>query len=341
MSWFNTEGKCPHHYVWSKTRYVRNPAKLPFSSTEGEKYAELCDKLDALLTQNGFRKEIIQKGKSPEVCAFAEKQFTDEDFIGRDNQRALYFNEPCNLIVAIGGKNMISIQSILPGCALSETQNIATGAEELIDSEIELAYSEKYGYLSPDPSECGSGTVYSAALYLPALRYTGQIERFRLLCRGAGVELAPFYLEGHGMGDLFTASTKASFFLRESEGRARFEAICEKLVQNEKSTERMIFKDKSKLIIDKAWRAYGVLRYARRMDEAEMLSLLSDIRLALTVVEKTEDLPPVTLVLLNSLLADGLNASVITAKLPLCQNEEECLTSRAALTASRLQTASS
>lgn len=98
----------------------------------------------------------------------------------------------------------------------------------------------------------------------------------------------------------------------------------------------MIFKDKSKLIIDKAWRAYGLLRYAKQMDEAELLRRLSELRLGLATTESKEALPPVTPVLLNSLLAEGLNASVVTSSLPPLQNSEECEEARARLLSSRL-----
>ena len=336
MSWFNTEGNCPHYYIWSKTRYVRNAAKLPFRAADPTALAEVFSTIEGLLTQNGFRKELLSPSRLSEILALAEKQLADADLCDGEGEKALYLNEPCNLTVSVGGKNLISIQSILSGRAVTETQNIAAGAEELIDGEIELAYSEKYGYLSPNPTECGSGTEYSAALFLPALKASGQIESRRLLCQRMGVNLTPLSLHPQNPGDIYVALTRASHRLGEESERRRFEAVCDKLEQNEKAAERMIFKDKSKLIIDKAWRAYGLLRYAKQMDEAELLRRLSELRLGLATTESKEALPPVTPVLLNSLLAEGLNASVVTSSLPPLQNSEECAEARARLLSSRL-----
>ncbi|MBQ8409634.1 MAG: hypothetical protein IJY39_12315 [Clostridia bacterium] len=338
MSWYNKEGNCPQYYIWSKTRYIRNLSRIPFGAcAENQQAAEACRSIDALLSQNGFRKEAVPTGRSLEVFALGERQFVDGDFIDAEAERALYLNEPCNLAVAIGGKNLITIQSVLSGRALAESQNIAAGAEELLDGEFEFAYSERLGYLSPDPTECGSGAEFRVALYLPALARSEQIERARSLCQRAGVTLSPLSLHPHNTGDVFLVSKRASTHCCEADERCRLEAICDKLTQNEAAVSRMIFKDKSKLIYDKAWRAFGILRYAREVDEAEFLSLLSDLRLALTHNDGSSPLPPVSFVTLSSLLADGLNASVATAVGSVCRSEEECRTARAKLISCRLQ----
>ena len=40
MSWFTTEGKHPHHVIFSKTTFVRNLSGMPFTKKMGDKSIE-------------------------------------------------------------------------------------------------------------------------------------------------------------------------------------------------------------------------------------------------------------------------------------------------------------
>ena len=171
MSWYTSTGSSPNHVLFSKVRYIRNEAKRSFYHLLDSKRAqETLNKLNSLLTSNGFRGETIAQGISPALLSLCEKQFIERDFAYSDRPRALYLNEPCNLLVAVGGRELISISSVTSGLSVIEAENMASKAEELIDREITFAYNDKLGYLSPSPECTGSGLYFSAALYLPSLR---------------------------------------------------------------------------------------------------------------------------------------------------------------------------
>ena len=327
MSWYNTEGKCPHNAIFSKTRYLRNISGLPFPRRAGEKLLEpYFAKIDSLLSKNGFRKEAIPGGDSPQLFSLAEKGFVDAEFLASESTRAIYFNEPCSLAVAVGGKDLITICSLLSGRALTETRNIASGAEELLDGEFEFAYSDNTGYISHAPALCGSGAEFSVMLYLPALSQSGQIEKTERFCHRLSATLTPAFT--YPDGDLYTLSYSPSHNQDESAAAEGFDGFVGKLIEEERALERMIFAEKSKIIIEKAWRAYGILLYARHIDEKELLSLSSDIRFALSATDSQAKLPPVGIKDLNFMLAECLNASVI-AKKGSSITEEDCRHARA------------
>ena len=331
MSWYNTEGKCPYNAVFSKTRYQRNISGIPFPRRAGEKLVEsYLAKIDALLSKNGFRKEAIPKGGSPELYSLAEKGFADADLVCGTDTRAIYFNEPCSLAVAVGGKDLISICSLLSGRALTETRNIASGAEELIDREFEFAYSDHAGYISATPSHCGSCAEFSTVLFLPALAESGGIKRSEMICRRAAADLKPLFT--YPEGDLFTLSYSPSHLQDEEAAAEGFDALASKIIDEERERERIIFAERSKIIIDRAWRAYGTMLYAQRLGEKELLSLSRDIRLALSVTDSEGKLPPVGVRELNLMLGECLDASVIVKK-GACASQEECDTARTAIVA--------
>lgn len=336
MSWYTSEGKCPRHVIWSQTRYVRNLADARFPTKAEQKHIDsFFDKAESLLIKNGFRKEALPSGALPEVAAFAEKGFIDRDFLNFEGRRSLFFNEPCSLAVSLGGSDLIGIRSLLAGSAIAETRNIASGAEELLDREFEFAYSDTLGYLSSCPALCGSGIELSALLYLPSLRLKKTAETLRYQCAVIGARLFPFFSTSGS--DLYLLSHSPAPFSSEVNAAQAFSSLLSRIIEDEARADRIIFAEGDKIIIDRAWRAYGVLTNARTLSEGELLSLSSDLRLALTACEDSALLPPVNISALNLLLAEGLSSSVVASRRE-CKSAIDCDCARAEIVRKTLST---
>lgn len=326
MSWYNIEGNCPH-VLYSKTCYIRNVAGVPFSNKLGDKNREaIFKKADTILTKSGFSREDIAPGESVQALSFAEKGFAEGSFLRSDSARAIYFNEPCSLSISFGGQDLIAISSLLSGLSLTESRNIASGAEELLDRSIEFAYADGLGYLSPTPSNCGSGVIFSVLVYLP---YLSESSEFDSLCRfGAesGIVISPAFT--HHKTDLFLLTYSPDSICDESAAAESFSAFVRSLIEREKEAEAIISEESGRIIIDRAWKAYGALRYAKLLNESEMLSLSAHIRLALTLSGGGEGLPPITAVVLNRLLGEHLNASTLLSH-KSCKSENDLCRARA------------
>lgn len=336
MSWYNTNESSNTHILWSRVRYSRDLAALPFKRDVGtqsrdtsERYAKTDSELNELMINNGFHEEILPTGLCAEACALAEKQFVSFAFVQADRSRAVYFNEPCSLTIFTGGESYMTVQALLAGSSLVEARKIASEAEEMLDREFEFAYSDKLGYLSSDISKCGSGVEFSVSLFLPSLRHGTRLQEFRCDAEAFGASFSPFMSKYENAGDIYIVSYRPSFLSDEEFTVRSFASFIESLVENEKKSERIIFANKSTLIVDRAWRAFGALAYAKSLDEDEMLSLLSRIRISLCLEQTKNYAPPCDLQSLNLLLAEGLNNSVISGASGGCANSEECKTVRA------------
>ena len=336
MSWFTTEGKHPHHVIFSKTTFARNLSGMPFTKRMSEKSVDsFFKKADALLTKNGFRGEILSENDPIYPLSLAEKGFIDKGMLISNPRRAVYFNEPCSLSVSIGGRDLISISSLVSGLAMTETRNIAVGAEELLDREFEFAYNEQVGYISATASLCGSGAIFSALLFLPALAAQGEIADLRRSCADQGVSIEPAFVGGGG--DLYFISNSPSHLCDESQAAEGFSSLIEAIIDRETALEGIITEGNGKIIVDRAWRAYGQLLYARRLEESDILNLSSALRLALAATEGKAKLPPVTVKELNLMLGECLNASVTASS--GCNSEEEIATARAEIVSKMIYTA--
>lgn len=336
MSWYNTQGPLWDLVLFSKVRYIRNIAKHSFyPNADIKRGAESSARLDAILQKNGFRADKLAQGVSAKVLSLAEKQFVERDFLYSDKGRTLYLNEPCNLTVALGGDNFISISSIVSGANISEARNMAMGAEELIDREIPFAYLEGIGYLSPRVADCGSGVEFSSAVYLPSIRLCSNNASITAAIP-TGMTLRPMISGKENAGDLYILSYIPHYLASEESAAKFFSESVLSIVENEKSRIGMIVKNQDKTIFDRARRALGLLLYSSTLTQNEMLRLLSDIRLYLcSCATENESLPKIQS--LNYLTCEGLSASVLISSKEKCESASDCDRARATLVSSYIE----
>ena len=318
MSWYTTEGKDPHHTLRSEVQYIRNFAALPFSDRAPENQRRaLFSELEKLLEANGFKKEPLPEGVIHKL-SYAEKGYLDtcgfssssKEDIAYDHDCSLFFNEPCSLAVTVGGKDHISIRSLLSGRAIKEAKSIASEAEELFDKKFEFAYSHHFGYLSPCPYRCGSGEILSAILFLPALSLSNETADVERYCRRQGVTFSPTFTYKGNPGDMFTLKYSPHHLSDRRAAASGFDALISGIIEKEKQYEGIIFAERCKIITDKAYRALGAMTYAQSMSEEEMLCHLSSLRLLCAASPDKKESHAVKLPKINLIFAECLNASV-------------------------------
>ena len=263
MSWYNTEGPLCDFVLYSRVRYIRNIAKQSFYPEADQKRgAESITRLDSILQKNGFRCDKPAPGVTAQVISLAEKGFVGRDFVYTDKPRALYQNEPCNLLISLGGDNFLSITSSVSGASITEARNMAMGAEELIDREMPFAYLEGVGYLSPKITDCGSGVELSSALYLPSLSLTDKKEALVTSLARIGMALRPLTSGRENSGDIYILSYIPHHLADEESAAAHFGDTVLSIVEKEKARLRIIVKNREKTIFESARRALGTLLYS-------------------------------------------------------------------------------
>jgi protein arginine kinase len=322
MPWYNTVGAESAHVLYTKLTYIRNPILAFGDKADRKEREQVRALLDSILTTNGFSCESFTSADKTEPLSLCEKGFVPYSFAACDSDRAAYFNEPCSLAVAVGGSNYISISAILSGLAAEECRNIASAAEELIDTKMEMAFSENIGYLSPHPCDAGSGTLMSAMLFLPA-RSAGSTSAERIAAT-IGAVLRPLGKET----SLYSLTYTPPLTIAEDSAVALFSAALKKIVNEEKRESGIIFEQSRKIIVEKARRAFGALAYAREISEKELITLSHDLRMPIALVVK-DGLPPYDLKLCNELLALCGNNSLSAAS--KSKGGEECDAARASL----------
>lgn len=158
-----------------------------------------------------------------------------------------------------------------------------------LDAETESRHSfardTDLGYLSSLPSEAGDGLQFYQVMHLPALTMAGMIQQITRAAEKLHVSISPFY----GDGNDETGNTYVFFSIPGPQGStgeiaAYFMSVIEHIGERERQVRAKLMENSAEQITDCIGRAYGLLRYARRLTLKELRDTCSVLRLA-TVLE--------------------------------------------------------
>jgi protein arginine kinase len=150
--------------------------------------------------------------------------------------------------------------------------------DDLLEGHFSYAWDDRLGYLTHCPTNLGTGLRASAMLHLPAHTDTGEIRLLINTLGKLGFAVRGLYGEGTAaLGSLFQISNQLTLGPTEQETLDRLVQVVKSTIERERYLRTKIGK-KTKHLTDKVWRAYGILKYARKMSAAEAMELLSAIR---------------------------------------------------------------
>jgi protein arginine kinase len=193
---------------------------------------------------------------------------------------ALMFREDEILSIMVNEEDHLRLQCLLPGLQLEKAWEEASRYDDLLETNVEYAFHENYGYLTACPTNVGTGLRVSVMLHLPALVIAEQINRILAAVYQVGLAVRGFYGEGTEMsGSLFQISNQVTLGQTEVEIWRNLYGVTKQLIsQEKKAREHLLNKGREKLA-DRAGRALGTLKYARLISSREAMQLLSDLRL--------------------------------------------------------------
>jgi protein arginine kinase len=122
-------------------------------------------------------------------------------------------------------------------------------------------------------------------LHLPALKITGQIEKFFNAARDMDLAVRGLFGEGtDAAGDFYQISNQVTLGISEDDIITQFEnAVIPEIVEYENAARNQLLSRQSDVLDDKISRAMALLRNAHLISSQEALFLLSHLRLGLNM----------------------------------------------------------
>jgi protein arginine kinase len=180
----------------------------------------------------------------------------------------------------INEEDHISIYAASPGLEIEAAYGLALGLESALD--IKSTRDDILGYLTANPLYVGSGMTACVMLHLPALELNGEMPR---ICETFEKDwkrltlLGLFSGNGSACGGFFLLSNKRTLGVTSDDIICRVEDAAQSLISKELFARHKIAGAKDGDIGDKFWRAWGLLRYARKLHFPEAVDMFSLVKL--------------------------------------------------------------
>lgn len=242
-----------------------------------------------------------------ECNALLERHIISKELIENKDISAVALSADEHLIVMINEEDHIREQCIFGGFNLKKAFAEIKKLDEILLTEVDVAFSKDYGFITSSPANLGTGMRASVMLFLPALERSKDIDMIRSEARELGFTVRGLYGEGTGaFGGFYQISNQNSLGMSEEEIITNVGDYVSQICQMELSAREDILAANHDELVDELFRAYGILKECLTLDEKEMISLLSKVRFAQALgYLKIEDLKA-----FDKLFTDGCSANL-------------------------------
>lgn len=167
----------------------------------------------------------------------------------------------------------LEVQELVSSVRQVEAQLTAAG--------LQFAKSPRFGYLSYRPILAGSGLYVSLVMHLPMLHFLKQMRPLTEGLKEKGCVIKPFVPGGNrNPARLYILTNASSQGLRDEEIIGQLLAGMEMLADKEQAIrDKALAQRDQGTLADQAWRAYGILKYARRLTEQDVLTHWNSLRI--------------------------------------------------------------
>jgi len=286
-------GAGPHNEVVisSRIRLARNLAGYSFVNRASPRMQqEVLDRCRDVITNADMGDEMfwVDLRQCPEI----DRQLLVERHLISRNQaagdkvpRAVAIGAQETFSIMVNEEDQLRIQVLRSGMQLGPAFDQINRIDDALESRLDYAFSQQWGYLTACPTNVGTGIRVSVMLHLPALQLTGEIEKVRRAARDMHLAVRGLFGEGsEAMGDLFQISNQTTLGRGEEEILADFErTIVPQIIAYEQQARQALLKHRLDQLDDKIWRAWGILTHARTISTEEVLQLLSHLRLGVNL----------------------------------------------------------
>ncbi len=288
--WFSGAGPLSDIVISSRIRLARNLAGHKFLSrcSNAEK-SEILKKIKDVVMSLDLDDKVsyISVDKAPTL----DKHFMVERYLISRNHA--FSKGPRGVVIAhrefftamINEEDHLRIQVLKAGCQISQCAEQISRIDDMIEQQLGYAFSPRYGYLTACPTNLGTGIRVSVMLHLPALKMTGQMDKFVNATKAMNLAVRGLFGEGtDAAGDFYQLSNQITLGFSESDIVSQFEkTIIPEIVEYENAARNQLLVKKRDILDDKISRAMALLKNAHLISSQEALFLLSHLRLGINM----------------------------------------------------------
>src|SRR5207247_241993 len=201
--------------------------------------------------------------------------------------------------VMVNEEDHLRLHGMRSGFALEEAYAEVEAVDADLGRLLPFAFHPEFGYLTSCPTNAGTGLRASVLIHLPGLVLTKEIGKVLQGLAQVGLTFRGLYGEGSEVvGNFFQLSNQTTLGKSEDELLDHLGKIVRQVIEYEEQARDVLLRTAPDEVADKTWRAYGLLKYARKLTFEETMNLLSGVRLGVGL----NLIPSLSVYTLNKLL---------------------------------------
>ena len=285
------------NFISGRVRLARNLASIPFPSRMTKEQAnEVIDKVWTALSSSGLKDSLTliktEEADSLYLSSLVEKHLISPEFAKGNLPRAVAISKDEKISIMINEEDHIRIQVFTEEPSLSSAYETADKIDTLLSEKLDIAFHEKYGFLTACPTNLGTGLRAGFMLHLPALTISNSISSVLSWASKLSLTIRGAYGEGSkAKGAFYQLSNRTTLGSTEKDVIARLNTAAKELMEKESLVRTALFENNSTMLTDKCMRSYGILSNAYTLSSEEAFSLASDVILGInaSVIENISE----------------------------------------------------
>lgn len=281
--WYEEKGLAQEVVLSTKVMLSRNIKGYNFTNkmTDEERSAVL-----------GEISKIIED-INPDMKLFTGDQMSAEDksnlirsqiiysrsFLANPENKAVFTTDDGSVNVIVNDKEHLVVKAMAPGLS-NDVYKTAESFVTKLESGLDIAFSEKYGFLNSSIGMTGLGMRLLYTVCIPGMQKTeGLVRAFMSRVDRYGWKMYPFFENGdYDMSCVYIIGSVANLGISEKEIFMRGNSLINDLIQVESDCRTNFARKDRDQIEDRFYRSYGSLRYVRKIDAREAMALSSWLR---------------------------------------------------------------
>ncbi|GHV26829.1 protein-arginine kinase [Clostridia bacterium] len=268
----------------SRVRLARNHADLPFPGFQDLTQAqESIRRAVRALSDDKHNLRPIELDKMSDLDrqSLVERRVISRDLLRAPERCAVLRSDDEMISVMINEEDHLRIQAFSNKFDLTHAAERAFEVDDWLSESLSFAFDPELGYLTACPTNTGTGMRASVMLHLPALTWSGEMNKVTAALSKLGMTLRGLYGEGsEAQGDLYQLSNQWTLGRSEEEILDEMIAASSQMVAMERKVRLGLQLSDKITLEDRLYRAIGILERCRKISAKEFMQMWSGLRLA-------------------------------------------------------------
>lgn len=210
----------------------------------------------------------------------AEHFLSSEGFYQLHAGEAFVIDKTGTFLATINHHDHLHLTTLDSSGDIEERWNALVKVETTLGESVNYAFSPRFGFLTADPTVCGTGIQIAVFLQLPALIHTEEIDEKLDELTDENLTISGLYgSPTEVIGDILILKNNYTLGSTDETILSIIENVTTKLTVEENSQRTKIKMNGNTEIKDRISRAFGILMHSYQIDAIEALNALSLIKL--------------------------------------------------------------